>query len=323
MLKNYTVNQGCTMVKNPNYWGKDASGHKLPYLNEVDYLFVTSDQAAVLQLQSGAVDVQAQTAFATAAPLFSDSNIRVDKYPSSGFRAVCFNFKKAPWRTSGCARRSPTPSTGRASTRSSTAAAATSATTPSGSRPSSRAAPPRRCASRTSPRPRRCSRPPASPTSTFTLTTSQYLENPQYAQLIQAMCKKAGINVTLNIMSYDAYYAGSNSNTPWLNAQTTITEWGSRPAPGQFAQAMLLPTATWNASHWSNPTFTKTFNSYESTADVATRKKLATKLSAIQQDETPIMLAFFISQLRSQKKTVHGIQGPGYYYFNVSQAYKA
>ena len=148
------------------------------------------------------------------------------------------------------------------------------------------------------------------PNLAFTLTTSQYLENPQYAQLIQAMCKKAGINVTLNIMSYDAYYAGTNANTPWLNAQTTITEWGSRALPGQFARPYscrpppgMPPTrATRPSPRPSTPT--------SRPPTWPTRKKLATKLSALQQDDVPIMMAFFITQLRSQKKTVHGIGVP-------------
>ena len=47
-----------------------------------------------------------------------------------------------------------------------------------------------------------------------------------------------------------------------------------------------------------------------STADEAARTTLATKLSEIQQDDTPILLAFYITQLRTQKKTVYGITGP-------------
>ena len=48
-----------------------------------------------------------------------------------------------------------------------------------------------------------------------------------------------------------------------------------------------------------------------STTDEAKRTEYATKLSSIQQDDTPILVPFFITQLRTQKKTVYGIQGPG------------
>jgi len=154
-----------------------------------------------------------------------------------------------------------------------------------------------------------------------TLTVANYLENPAYAQLIQAQCKAAGINIKINEISYNAIYAGTNATTPWLNAPMVIVEWGSRPTPGVYAQAMLLPTSAWSSSHWNNSDFVTNFNQYESTTDEATRTTLATKLSQIQQDETRILVAFYISQLRTQKKNVYNIQGPGSFYFDTSMAY--
>ena len=164
---------------------------------------------------------------------------------------------------------------------------------------------------------------------TIELTVAKYLENPQLAQLIQQQCKPAGITVNINQISYDAFYAGTSTggasgygNTPWLNAPMVIVEWGSRPTPGVYAQAMLMPGVPWNSSHWDNKEFATTFNSYMSTVDEAKRTEYATKLSSIQQDDTPIMLPFFITQLRTQKKTVYGIQGPGNFYCIMSEAFK-
>ncbi len=109
----------------------------------------------------------------------------------------------------------------------------------------------------------------------ITLTHAKYLENPQYAQLIQEQCKPAGINVKLDQLSYEAYYAGDDADyygtTPWINAAMTITEWGSRPAPGIYAAAMLLPDAVWSSSHWNNPEWVGLFDQYQSTADEASR----------------------------------------------------
>ncbi len=103
----------------------------------------------------------------------------------------------------------------------------------------------------------------------------------------------------------------------------TITEWGSRPAPGIYAAAMLLPDAVWSSSHWDNPDFVSTFDEYQATVDEATRMPLAEKLSQIQQDDTPIMLPFYITQLRTQKKNVFGVQGPGSFYCDLSAAFMA
>ena len=85
---------------------------------------------------------------------------------------------------------------------------------------------------------------------------------------------------------------------------------------------MLLPTSVWCSSHWDNQEFASTFDSYMSTADEAKRSEYATKLSSIQQDDTPILVAFYISQLRTQKKTIYGIQGPGSFYCLMREAFK-
>ncbi len=69
------------MVKNPTYWGKDAQGRQLPYLDQVTWRSGQDESAANLQLQSGAVDVQPQTVFQGSQALFQDANLRVDVYP--------------------------------------------------------------------------------------------------------------------------------------------------------------------------------------------------------------------------------------------------
>ena len=97
-LKSYVTNQRCSMVKNPNYWGKDAQGRQLPYLNAVDYVFVTDTSAANLQLQSGAVDCQVQTIYQGGQSVLNDPNLRVDVYPSTGIRELAMNVNKTPWQ---------------------------------------------------------------------------------------------------------------------------------------------------------------------------------------------------------------------------------
>ena len=65
----------------PTYWGKDASGNKLPYLDGVNWTMIQDESAANLQLQSGTIDFQPQTVFQGSQALFADPNLRVDVYP--------------------------------------------------------------------------------------------------------------------------------------------------------------------------------------------------------------------------------------------------
>ncbi len=326
MVESYVSKQKAVMAKNPTYWGKDAAGNQLPYLDKVTWVMVQDESAANLQLQSGAVDFQPQTVFQGSQALFADPNLRVDIYPGSGIREVAFNLQQEPWKSAPkelrqavayCLDRDAINTAlydGRSLVGSDTFWEPT--VFPGQPAPTAR--------TQDYDKAKELLATAGFPDGTeIELTFAKYLENPQYAQLIQAQCEPAGITVKLNQISYDAFYAGSETDTPWLNAPMVIVEWGSRPTPGVYAQAMLLPTSTWSSSHWDNADFNTNFDSYMSTTDEAKRTEYATTLSGIQQDDTPILLSFFITQLRTQKKNVYGIQGPGNFYCIMSEAFMA
>jgi len=322
MIKSFQTNQRVTMAKNPTYWGKDSQGRQLPYLDGLEFVLVTDTSAANLQLQSGAVDVQPQTVFQGGQSVLNDTNLRVDVYPSSGIREVAFNVNKTPWQDKRI-RQAVAYSLDRKAINQALYGGRSNLGYDTFWEPTVfPGSPPSTVRSQDIAKAKSLLSAAGHPNGVdVTLTVANYLENPAYAQLIQAQCKQAGITVKINEISYNAIYAGTNTTTPWLNAPMVIVEWGSRPTPGVYAQAMLLPTSAWSSSHWNNADFVTNFNQYESTTDEATRTTLATKLSQIQQDETPILVAFYISQLRTQKKNVYNIQGPGSFYFDTSMAY--
>ena len=328
MLDTYVNKQKATFKKNPTYWGKDDAGKQLPYLDGLEYIMVEDNSAQNLQLQSGAVDCQPQTVFQGAQALFSDPNLRVDIYPGTGIREVAFNQTKEPWKSGGanlcqavayCLDRPAINKAlydGRSNLGYDTFWQETVF-------PGSPPAPER--AQDYDKAKQLLSDAGHAGGLEIELTVAKYLENPQLAQLIQDQCKPAGITVKINQMSYTEFYAGSDADyygtTPWIVAPMTIVEWGSRPAPGIYAAAMLLPDAVWSSSHWDNKDFASTFDEYESSGDEAARAELATKLSTLQQTDTPIMVPFFISQARTQKKNVYNIKGPGSIYCDCSAAY--
>jgi peptide/nickel transport system substrate-binding protein len=56
-LKEYVAGQRLVLERNPYYWKTDAKGSRLPYLDELVFLFVPSADAQVLRFQSGDTDV--------------------------------------------------------------------------------------------------------------------------------------------------------------------------------------------------------------------------------------------------------------------------
>ena len=56
-LKQYVPGERIILERNPYYWKSDSRGARLPYLDEIVFLFVPSADAQVLRFQSGETDV--------------------------------------------------------------------------------------------------------------------------------------------------------------------------------------------------------------------------------------------------------------------------
>jgi peptide/nickel transport system substrate-binding protein len=56
-LKEYTPGQRLVLERNPYYWKSDTKGNRLPYLDELVFLFVSSADSQVLRFQSGETDI--------------------------------------------------------------------------------------------------------------------------------------------------------------------------------------------------------------------------------------------------------------------------
>jgi peptide/nickel transport system substrate-binding protein len=56
-LKEYVPGQRIVLEKNPYYWKKDRGGNRLPYLEEIVFLFVPSEDAQVVRFEAGDTDI--------------------------------------------------------------------------------------------------------------------------------------------------------------------------------------------------------------------------------------------------------------------------
>ncbi|MGC1620375.1 MAG: ABC transporter substrate-binding protein [Candidatus Acidiferrum sp.] len=56
-LKQYVPGQKLVLERNPYYWKTDTKGNRLPYLDELDFVFVPNADAQVLRFQSGETDI--------------------------------------------------------------------------------------------------------------------------------------------------------------------------------------------------------------------------------------------------------------------------
>ena len=56
-LKQYVPGQRIVLERNPYYWKSDRDNHRLPYLDELEFLFVGTEDAQVLRFEAGETDI--------------------------------------------------------------------------------------------------------------------------------------------------------------------------------------------------------------------------------------------------------------------------
>jgi peptide/nickel transport system substrate-binding protein len=75
-LKEYVAGQQLVLERNPYYWKADRSRQRLPYLDEVVFLFVPSEDAQVIRFQAGDTDVMSRMSAENFAVLERDQQAR-------------------------------------------------------------------------------------------------------------------------------------------------------------------------------------------------------------------------------------------------------
>ena len=145
----------------------------------------------------------------------------------------------------------------------------------------------------------------------FTITTHNQFDVPDFAAAVQASGRQAGIDINLNIMTYDDYYSAVgggdyNSTTPWLNAPATITEYGFRGVPNLYLTAAYMSNGVWNASKYANNEFDSQARAYLASADLASQRKATKKMAGLLLRDTPVITAYFLAFTGASSSKVRG-----------------
>ena len=215
----YTAKQTATFKKNPDYWQQG-----LPYLDGAVFTYA-DEQAQTLQLQAGSQDMQLSTPFQGSQALLADPNIKVASTPSTQMREVQMRVDKAPLDNKSvrqaiayCLDRPGILQAlfdGKGLLGNDNVF---SSLYPIGVSIEQRAQDYDKAKQLLS---------DAGMTSLdVQLVAEEYLEVPQYAQIIQQQCKPAGINVKIQLQSQAQFY-GKDESAPWLTVPFGITDWAA------------------------------------------------------------------------------------------------
>jgi peptide/nickel transport system substrate-binding protein len=80
MLKSFTPDQELVLEKNPNYWGKDAQGRQLPYMDGIDIQIFGDPNTMTMALQAGQIDGTDQVSLVGAQQLQNDKNFILENF---------------------------------------------------------------------------------------------------------------------------------------------------------------------------------------------------------------------------------------------------
>jgi peptide/nickel transport system substrate-binding protein len=305
IMTQYSTERGATFVRNPHYWDK-----RYPYLDGINLTYYADNNAITLNMQGGKEHVWPVAPFQGTQGLAKNPKLKVIKGASSEYRGFHMRTDTAPFNNvnvrravAACLDRDAIVKgllggDGQVGNDHSFAPAF----------PLSQQAIAKVPQRKQDYNAAKAALAAANMPQGFsaTLTTEQYLDIPQYAVMVQQMCAKAGIKIKLNIQPQNTYY-GSGDNQPWLDVPMGIVDWGARGVPSQAILPAFTSTGIWNSAHWNNKQFDGMFKDFNSTLDEAKRQQIAAQMAALQNDQVPEVIAFWISPIRITASNVNGL----------------
>ena len=146
------------------------------------------------------------------------------------------------------------------------------------------------------------------------LITENFLEIPDYAQIVVQEAAAAGIKINLKVESSSAYYGKATfGNSDWLDAEMSLVDYGHRSVPNVFLTSPLetanakTGTGSWNAAHFANPQYNSLAAQYIAAVDVSTQKSLAGQIETLLLAQTPIIFGYFYNYLTATAQNVTGV----------------
>ena len=304
----YTPKSGATFTRNESYWGKKA----LPASTQ--FTFYDTQNPMILALTGGTIDVVGQFAVAGAQELLTGS-YNIIKLKSSAHRQLSMRNDKAPFTDArvrqAMALTLDRPAIVKALFQGFADVGNDSPFAPV--YPSTNTSVAQRVQDIAKAKSLLAAAGHGSGFSTQ-LVTENFVEIPQYAQIIAQSAKEIGVNVSLKVESSGQYYGKATfGNSDWLDATMSLVDYGHRGVPNVFLTSPLetynakTGTGTWNAAHFANAQYDKLVAQYIAASDLGTQKTLAGQIETLLLAQTPIIFGYFYNYLTATTKGVTGV----------------
>ena len=307
-LGSYTPKSGATFTRNESYWGKKA----LP--SSTQFTFYDTQNPMILGLTGGTIDVVGQFAVAGAQELLTGS-YNIIKLKSSAHRQLSMRNDKAPFTDprvrQAIALTLDRPAIVKALFQGFADVGNDSPFAPV--YPSTNTSVAQRTKDIAKAKSLLAAAGHGSGFSTQ-LVTENFVEIPQYAQIVAQSAKEIGVTIGLKVESSSQYYGKATfGNSDWLDATMSLVDYGHRGVPNVFLTSPLetynakTGTGTWNAAHFANAQYDKLVAQFIAASDLGTQKTLAGQIETLLLAQTPIIFGYFYNYLTATTKGVTGV----------------
>ena len=301
-LGSYTPKVGATFTRNESYWGTKA----LP--SQTQFTFYADPAASILAMTGGSIDVLGQFAVTGGEALLNGS-YNVIKLKTSAHRELSMRCDQAPF-TDPRVRQAIALTLNRPEII--TALWKGYADLGNDSPfapvfPSTNTSVPQRVQNISQAKSLLAA---AGHSSGFTtkLITENFLEIPEYAQIVVQAAAAIGVKINLTVESSTQYYGKATfGNSDWLDATMSLVDYGHRSVPNVFLTAPLETGGTWNAAHFANSSYDKLVAQYIAATDLSTQRSVAGQIQQLLLNETPIIFAYFYNYLTATAMGVTGV----------------
>lgn len=316
-LETYTPEVGVTYVRNPDYW--DAS--RMPLADRSEVKFYEDEQARVIALQAGEVDVVSNFSVAGGGALLGDEAVTLIELRASQHRVVHMRVDMEPF-TDRRVRQAMALALDRQALvdglfegkadlgNDSPFAPVFPSTDPSVSQRAQDIEQAKQLLQA------------AGKGGGFavTLESWQGFEIPDLAVLVQNAAEEIGVTVQLQITDDGAYYGDfTYGGSRWLDSPFGITDWGHRGVPNVFLSSALASDGIYNAPHFKSPAFDRLLADYVAAFDLDSQRAVAAQIQQLLLDETPAIIPYFYFHLAATKN-VEGVEPTGMGHFDLSRA---
>jgi peptide/nickel transport system substrate-binding protein len=307
-LGSYTPKSGATFARNEAYWGTKA----LP--SQTEFTFYDTQTPAILALTGGTIDVVGQFSVTGAQELLTGS-YNIIKLKSSAHRELSFRCDQAPFTDprvrQAVALSIDRPAIVQALFKGYADVGNDSPFAPVF--PSTNTSVAQRVQDLSKAKSLLSAAGHSSGFSTQ-LVTENFLEIPDYAQIVAQSAKAIGVNINLKVESSAQYYGKATfGNSDWLDATMSLVDYGHRSVPNVFLTAPLettnakTGTGPWNAAHFANSQYDSLVAKYVAAVDLTTQKSLAGQIETLLLDQTPIIFGYFYNYLSATAQGVTGV----------------